>query len=395
MTVNNIRLPLLMIVLLASLVFSGCGFDNPGPTSRQMTNSSTPVPEPAVTVMPAVPSKGVYLGAILLQGQTSIDEFNSSTAVRHALFGEFIKFPEVMTDASENEKLRHFVAECKAAGAMPMVTLETSGGLESYSSADAENFADLLYGFHVSLFLRWNHEMNGSWYPWGQKPTLYIQKFREFADILHKRAPNAGMTWTPNQGWGYPWAGGTYSISPGDPDFSILDTNHDGQLTEADDPYGPYYPGDAYVDWVGHSFYHWSNIPQRGYNQVPYTGKWGQANGINNTIPNFHDIFAVGHDKPMIIAETSAFYDPLDTNGGGAAEDAIKEEWIKQVYNLSDPDNPTLKTAFPKLKAIFWFSQLKYEQEVQGEVDWRLNSLQSVIDYYRGIVSDPYFIKAP
>ena len=29
-----------------------------------------------------------------------------------------------------------------------------------------------------------------------------------------------------------------------------LDTNGNGRLDNEDDPYSPYYPGDAWVDWV-------------------------------------------------------------------------------------------------------------------------------------------------
>ncbi|OQW97037.1 MAG: hypothetical protein BWK77_02815, partial [Verrucomicrobia bacterium A1] len=224
------------------------------------------------------------------------------------------------------------------------------------------------------------------------QPTLYVAKFREFADIIHQRAPGVAMTWTPNQGWGYSWPWGAYAITTNSPDFRLLDTNGDGQLTESDDSYGPFYPGDAYVDWVGISFYHWGN--DRGFNQLPWTGKWGHANGVSNAIPNFHDLFAVAHGKPMLIAETSAFYDPMNVKTGNASEVSIKQNWIQQVYNLTDVNQPRLNVAFPQVKAICWFSQRKYESEVNGEVEWRLNDDTNVIAFYRQTVSNSYFIKA-
>jgi len=334
-----------------------------------------------VKVPPEIPAQGLYIGALLLAGQTTIDGFNNDMGVRHAIFGEFFQFPEILNvQGEEYARISAFIESCRSAGAIPMLTLEAFGGLESYTADQIEEMADMLYNFDISLILRWNHEMNGSWYPWGQQPELYIQKFREFAVVIHESAPNVAMAWTPNQGWGYPWPGGEY---------------YNPAFTEGDDPYAPYYPGNDYVDWVGHSFYHWSNGAELGINEVPYDGQWGQANGIDNAVPNFHDIYAAANDKPMIIAETSAFYDPADTKGGGASEQDIKNKWILEVYNLSAPDNPTLTGSFPMIKAILWFSQLKYEQEVGGEVDWRLNSNQEVIDYYSNIVSDPYFIKAP
>jgi hypothetical protein len=35
-----------------------------------------------------------------------------------------------------------------------------------------------------------------------------------------------------------------------------LDTNHNGVLDKDDDPFMPYYPGDAFVDVIGLSMYH-------------------------------------------------------------------------------------------------------------------------------------------
>lgn len=375
--VRIISVTIILISTAACLLY--CGNDN----------------GPIVSTPPAIPETGSYIGGILLEGQTTIDEFNASLGVKHSVFGAFLLFPDLLdTSGSEYLKLTSFIAACKSANAIPMLTIETAGGLDSYSSAQVSELATLLYRLDISLFLRWDHEMNGSWYPWGQKPTIYIQKFQEVANAMHSLAPNVAMVWTPNQGWGYPWAGGEYSASTSDADFPTLDTNHDGLFTDADDPYSPYYPGDTYVDWVGHSFYHWGNELELGYNQVPYANKWAEANGINNTVPNFHDIYAVGHSKPMMIAETSGFYDPANTKGGGAGEAAIKNGWIGEVYNLTSDTNPKINEVFPKIKLIVWFSELKYESEVNGDVDWRLNSNAEVISFYQTVVADPYFIKA-
>ena len=345
---------------------------------------------------PPVPATGTYLGAILLNGQTTIYQFNRDMGVQHAIFMEFLEFPDVLNATnSDHIKIVNFISSCVSAGAMPALTLQVSAGLGSYTTQNIRDFATFLNSFNVPIFLRWCHEMNGSWYAWGQQPTLYVAKFREFADIIHSNAPGVAMVWTPNQGWGYSWPWGAYAISTNSPDFSLLDTDHNGVLSEQDDMYGPYYPGDNYVDWVGFSFYHWGNESTNGYNEVPWTGKWGQINGVGNPIPNFHDLFAAGHNKPMIIAETSALYDPNNTKGGGASEPNIKNTWIQQVYNLTDTNQPRLNVAFPQVKAICWFSQLKYESEVNGNVDWRLNDNTNVINFYRQTVSNnSYFVKA-
>ena len=33
----------------------------------------------------------------------------------------------------------------------------------------------------VPVIVRFAHEMNGSWYPWGQQPTEYVAAFRRVA----------------------------------------------------------------------------------------------------------------------------------------------------------------------------------------------------------------------
>lgn len=143
---------------------------------------------------------------------------------------------------------------------------------------------------------------------------------------------------------------------------------------------------------MGLSFYHWGE--ERGSNQAPYTGKWGFANGFSNPVPNIHDVFAAGRGKPMLIAETAALFDTNNSRGGGASERDIKNAWIRQVYNLVNPWEPRLDEVFPRVKAIFWFNILKFESEVNGDVDWRLDANPEIAAFYRQTVSNPYFTQA-
>jgi hypothetical protein len=57
----------------------------------------------------------------------------------------------------------------------------------------------------------------------------------------------AAAEWSVVGEGGSPFAG-PYAAVPGTPEFDRLDTDQDGQLADLDDPYEPYYPGDAYVD---------------------------------------------------------------------------------------------------------------------------------------------------
>ncbi|WP_084448366.1 glycoside hydrolase family 26 protein [Desulfovibrio inopinatus] len=312
-------------------------------------------------------------------------DFNRRVGTRHAFSLDFFSFPEVLSGEIAT-RLDLFVRHCMAAGAIPLLTLETKGGLNSYSREDIETFIETLAQYDTPILVRYNHEMNGSWYPWGQQPTLYVSKFREFAGIAHENAENVAMAWTPGQGWGYPYAGGAYTGSvDSDP---ALDTNSDGVLTSADDPYAPFYPGDEAVDWVGFSLYHWGNTGMNR-NEIPTPLKWYHANGFEDDVPNFHDLYAKNREKPMIVAETSAFYDPTDSSGGGADEYAIKSGWLNQIFHFDTNSAYALPMILPELKAVCWFDRLKYEEELQGDVDWRITGNARALAEYAEIAKNP------
>jgi hypothetical protein len=79
-----------------------------------------------------------------------------------------------------------------------------------------------------------------------------------------------------NVGGGYPFTGGAHQAVAGTAAYAALDTDMNGEVTGADAPYAPYYPGDDAVDWVGMSLYHWGNTYPWGANVVPEPGKFLQ-----------------------------------------------------------------------------------------------------------------------
>jgi len=82
--------------------------------------------------------------------------------------------------------------------------------------------------FKYPVYIRFAHEMNGPWYPWGasdakKSAKLYVAAWRHVHDIfVQAGATNAMWVWAPN------------AVKSG------------SQL-----PLKPFYPGDAYVDYVG------------------------------------------------------------------------------------------------------------------------------------------------
>ncbi len=84
-----------------------------------------------------------------------------------------------------------------------------AGNDDAYIIARAKQLQD--YGGPV--FLRWNWEMNGDWYPWsafqvngtpiaGDAPSDYVAAWRRVYSIVSQIAPNASFVWCPHL-WEY------------------------------------------------------------------------------------------------------------------------------------------------------------------------------------------------
>jgi hypothetical protein len=131
------------------------------------------------------------------------------------------------------------------AGRLPMVTWEpydwetpdadpyplssiTAGRFDSYLRAEAKRFAAL----PGPLIVRFAHEMNGDWYPWGAKAPGntaqdYVAAYRHVHDVVSAAgATNVVWMWAPN----------------------LIDASPSISLASV-------YPGDDVVDWVGLSGY--------------------------------------------------------------------------------------------------------------------------------------------
>ena len=147
----------------------------------------------------------------------------------------------------------------------------TNGSQDSYLWAQAQAVKN--YGGPVFIRLDW--EMNADFYPdWnlpGVTPAMFIAAWRYVYGIFQKDgATNAAFVWCPNL-WN----------APGDLSAST------------------WYPGDAYVDWLGIDAY-----PQSAVASFVLTG----PGGLDDTAK-----FAVQHDKPLMVAEWAPALPQPDT----------------------------------------------------------------------------------
>src|SRR5207244_3541583 len=101
--------------------------------------------------------------------------------------------------------------------------------------------------FQKPLFLRFAHEANGNWYPWGQSSEDYKKMWIHVHDIFAQEgADNVLWVWSPNN------------------------TDPNGELGDV----LQYYPGNNYVDWLGFSAFNWGNSSEKSrwltFKQISY-----------------------------------------------------------------------------------------------------------------------------
>ncbi len=340
---------------------------------------------PEETAIPSLarlePASGTYYGVHLDWEQDTAAAYNQRLGVPAAVYVAFFPFPFSETDKANVDA---FIGQVAAEEGMALITLQPESGLDRVTAAVAYDFAGLMAEYNqsgVPVFVRFAHEMNGSWYSWGQQPTDYIRAFRTLAEAIHQRTALSAMLWAPNYGGGYPFAAGRYEASPQSSDFHLLDTNQDGHLDMSDDMYAPYYPGDDAVDWVGMSVYHWGSQYPWGENEIPEAGKFttqitGAYIGLDSDhrpVPDFYQTYVEKHGKPMAIPETAALYNP---DLGGDTELDIKQAWWWQVFSAEVAED------VPGIKMISWFEARKYESEVGTTLDWTVTSNPVLLQAY-------------
>ena len=225
-----------------------------------------------------------------------------------------------------------------AAGALPMITWEPhDADLDDIADGDWDATvrarARDLAAFGRPVLLRFAHEMNGDWYSWsgaeqGREAAAaeYVRAWRHVHDVVRSEgAANVVWVWAPNN-------------------ESVPDTPWNAV--------GRYYPGDAYVDWVGVD---------------GYTGR-GDGHGY----ASFEQLFGAVYDefaarKPVAVTEIGA---------GTAGGDAAKAAWVDGVRRDV--------RRFPAVVAVVWFDQDKEEA-------WQVDSGPAALTAFRRLAGDPYW----
>ncbi len=213
-----------------------------------------------------------------------------------------------------------------------------SAVIDGYWDSYIQSFAQSAKAWGHPFFLRFDWEMNGSWFPWsegvnGNKAGQFVAAWRHVHDIFTKvGATNVSWVWCPNV-----------------------------------DPFGIYtslqelYPGSAYVDWTCLDGYN------KGTNPIDApSDSWLSFDQLYHSTYN-QVVNTIAPGKPMMLAEVAS------TEIGGS-----KSQWISQM--LSE-----LPSQYPDIHGVIWYDRSS------GGWDWPIeSSATSLAAFSSGIKNAAY-----
>lgn len=333
---------------------------------------------PCRTVV-APPAEGIYHAAFPYDdagdgGEDDVTEelveaFESTAGRRiawayftNAWIGGSIRFPRAQVEA------------IAATGAVPFVRLHprselvwpirTPDPLFTLNAILSGRFDDGLRGWaraardaRVPLMVELGTEVNGSWFPWNglwagagdtggygdprwpDGPERFREAYRRVVRLF--RAEGAmNVTWvfhvnagsSPDLWWNQPrW----------------------------------YYPGDAYVDWLGTS----------AYGSVALGERWRPFAAALR--PSYRALVRLSSTKPIAVLE---FGVPEDAASGD------KAAWIRAAFAEIESGR------YPRLKAISWWNE-RWVDEEERRVDLRIDSSPAALAAYRAGIDGSGFVE--
>ncbi|KQO64962.1 glycoside hydrolase family 26 protein [Curtobacterium sp. Leaf261] len=341
---------------------SGQGGAHAVSTKPAASGTSGPSKEPT-TVTPAAPTKAEVLaqqsrwyGLYTAQSPfnwAEYDQVSQQVGTATNMTGYFQGFDQAFNASA--------VQRSWANGRLPVMTWETTPALsgndapyiEGYTNADImdpakfgayiKSYADAIAANGQPMVLRFDHEMNGSWYNWS-----------EDAQAPDGSYPNAKGSYAAM--WKYVH---TIFQDEGANDYVIWDwspTRIDDLSPKASSPkltqahMDNNYPGDAYVDWVGMSGYYRKSTTPPTF-ATTFAATLAQLRALPHTTGT----------KPIFLAEIGA------TETGGTGQ---KAKWMTSLFDsLAAPENRDV-IGF----AYFSETATTYVDGVRSTNDWRLNS---------------------
>jgi beta-mannanase len=259
-----------------------------------LATNSGPLPTQAAT------SPSIALGFYTPSGNlsTALNQIGGRAAILDSFFDWPSSFPT------------GFVNNARSIGAIPMITwLPFGTSLSAIASGNRDHYlktwADAAKAAGGTIFIRFAHELNGWWYPWGygvngNTAAEYVAAWRHTVHVFRLQgATNVKWVWCIATGGNQPAIKSLY-------------------------------PGDHYVNWLA----------MDGYNRDT-NGKWRRFGDIFT--PDYKLLSALSSHSIMI-AEMACVEDPKDG--------LHKAGWIRHTFLTKIP-------TFPRIRAVLYFDTTK------------------------------------
>lgn len=288
---------------------------------------------------PLTLATGAYFGALVNPDRSTpsstpaeVTALETKIGRRLDIVGHFYTYDQAVGTTGERQDL--------ADGRIPMITWGATstrsinnGSQDAYIRQQAARIRDL----GGTVFLRYFHEPEGNYRAsMVQSAAAYINAWKR-AQRLFREVGATNVVWV--------WATTAYSFR--------VDTTRDPRT---------FYPGDAFVDWIGAD----------GYNFAP--GKPGaQWNSFTTVFSRWYT-WAAQRPRPLMAAEYGVMEDPR--------QPTRKAGWY-------DDMRAVVPRTFPLLQAVIAWSTTNTKE---GNVyNWNVDSSTTSLDAWRAMADDPYF----
>jgi beta-mannanase len=191
------------------------------------------------------------------------------------------------------------------------------------------------------FFLRFNWEMNGSWFPWsevrnGNARGEFVKAWRHVHDIFREvGAKNVTWVWCTAVEYG------------------------------GSQPLAELYPGNEYVDWVATDGFNWAgdrNTPWRSFREVFEL--------------TYKELVRLAPNKPVMIAEVAS-----TENSDSGDPHMSKGYWIEDAFARMPED-------FPHVKAVAWFNW----NADNPSLSWPIESSAASVRAFKRAIASPYYV---
>lgn len=222
-----------------------------------------------------------------------------------------------------------------------------------------DRWADAAKAVGKPIMVSLCNEMNGKWFPWsgyfygggrqiaGSVPPRYVgpeyfkRAYRYIVDRVRARGA-ANISW-------------------------VFHVNNFGTPYDQSNAMAFYYPGPAYVDWLGLSV----------YGQLFPEGDWEEFDDMVDK--PYAELAAVDPTKPMMLAEWGV---------GEFPKNGSKAKWLTAGFDAIGDSLPRLRAA------VYWHERWQNSKSLLYS-NLRANSSPDALNAYRQGVADPFWLDRP